>query len=236
MLGVFLDVRGKLALVVGGGPVGRRKAQAVRAAGGRVRLVCLEPGVSDDADLEWRQEPYAEAHLNGVALVFAAATPQVNARVAADAHNRGLWVNVASEPECGDFHLGASLRRGDLVVAVSTGGAAPALARRVRERLEEDFDEAYAVWVALLAELRPRVLAVAEAERRRLFDQLTAWSWLERLRHESVETVRQAMAALVADGAIGDPQLVGQHADCATRAQDVADAAKTGRRGHPGNS
>jgi siroheme synthase-like protein len=200
MLGVFLDVTGRLALVVGGGAVGRRKAQAVRAAGGRVRLVCLEarPVDLDDGDLEWRQEAYEARHLDGAALVFAAATAEVNARVAEEAKRRGLWVNVADEAGAGDFHLGACVRRGGLVVAVGTGGASPALARRVRDELEQQFDDAYGVWVALLAELRPLVLAIPDPVRRReVFERLAEWEWLERLRRDGVAPVREAMRAVL---------------------------------------
>lgn len=201
MLPVLLDLTGRTVLVVGGGPVGRRKADAARAAGALVRLVCREPRPAglDDSALDWHQADYAPAHLDGAALAFAAATPPVNARVAADARSRGIWVNVASEPAAGDLRLPSTLRRGGLLLAVSTGGAAPALARRLRQRLEARFDDAYAVWVALLAELRPHVLRrVADATlRRRLFEQLTDESWLERLRQEGTDPVRQAMAALL---------------------------------------
>lgn len=106
---------------------------------------------------------------------------------------------MASEPAAGDLLLPSTLRRGGLLLAVSTGGAAPALARRLRHRLEARFDDAYAVWVALLAELRPHVLrqVADETVRRRLFEQLTDESWLERLRREGTDPVRQAMAALL---------------------------------------
>lgn len=200
MLGAFLDLTGRLALVVGGGAVGRRKAHAVRAAGGRVRLVCLEPrpGDVEDADLEWRQEPFQPAHLDGAALAFAAATPGVNARVAEEARRRGLWVNVADDPASGDFHLGACVRRGGLEVAVGTGGASPALARRVRDELSERLDDAYGAWVALLAELRPSVLAIPDAARRReVFERLAEGEWLGRLRSEGVAAVREAMRSLL---------------------------------------
>jgi precorrin-2 dehydrogenase / sirohydrochlorin ferrochelatase len=203
MLPVFLDLTGRVALVVGGGPVGRRKARAVRDAGGLVRLVCLEARPADAGDIDWRTEAYREAHLDGVSLVFAAAAAEVNARVVEEAHRRGLWVNAADKPGAGDFHLAATVRRGGLVVAVGTGGAAPVLARRLRERFEEELDDAFAAWVALLAELRPAVLETIadEARRREVLDRLTDWSWLDRLRAEGVEVTRHAMYRCVADEA-----------------------------------
>jgi siroheme synthase-like protein len=196
----FLNLAGRLALVVGGGPVGRRKAAALRAAGARVRLVCLEgpPSGPADPNLHWLTEPYRPSHLDGATLVVAAGPPEVNARVLADARARGLWASSASDPGAGDFILPATVRRGEFVLAVSTGGAAPGLARAVRRRLEAEFDESFAAWVELLAQLRPLVLRLPDARRRRaLFARLCAWEWLERLRRDGADEVRAAMHAEV---------------------------------------
>ena len=80
MLPLLLDLTDRLAVVIGGGPVGRRKASAVLAAGGRVRLICLEPRPADMSEpfLEWRTEAYTSDHLQGASLVFAAGPADLN--------------------------------------------------------------------------------------------------------------------------------------------------------------
>jgi siroheme synthase-like protein len=199
MFPLFLDLTERLSVVIGGGPVGRRKASAVLASGGRVRLICLEPRPAEMNDplLDWLTEPYTAAQLDGASLVFAAGPPDLNARVVADARARGVWVNAASEPDQGDFFLPATIHRGDFVLAIGTGGAAPMLSQIVRERLEVEFDETFGVWVQLLAEMRPLVRErIADADRRRNFvTRLCQWEWLDRLRREGRETVRAVMWA-----------------------------------------
>src|SRR5437899_1538396 len=141
MLPLFLQLTGRQGVVIGGGSVGRRKAKALCEAGARVRLVCLEGRSKEFSSphVEWITAPYHCDHLTDADLVFAAATPEVNRQVVADAKARGIWVNSASDPECGDFSLPSVVRQGDFVLAIGTGGAAPALAREVRRKLEGEF-------------------------------------------------------------------------------------------------
>ncbi|MBX9622358.1 MAG: bifunctional precorrin-2 dehydrogenase/sirohydrochlorin ferrochelatase, partial [Gemmataceae bacterium] len=154
-------------------------------------------GPGEGSPVEWLPEPYRPDHLSGAALVFACATPEVNDRVAADAKARGVWVNAASDPAAGNIVLPAVVRRGGLTLAVNTGGASPALARRIREKLEAEFDESFAEWVALLDEVRAEVLAAVHdpTRRRELLDGFADWPWLERLRAEGPDAVRAAMRA-----------------------------------------
>ena len=93
-------------------------------------------------------------------------------------------MHSASEPAMGDFTMPATVRRGDLLLTISTGGAAPALARHLRSSPESQFDEVFGQWVALLAEMRPLVQAAIsdEGRRRELFERRGQPEWLERLR------------------------------------------------------
>jgi precorrin-2 dehydrogenase/sirohydrochlorin ferrochelatase len=201
VLPVYLKLNGRRVVVVGGGAVGRRKAAAARAAGASVRVIDPAPRPAEltDPGLEWVAEPYRPEHLAGAALVFAAATEEVNAAVAADAVARGVWVNSATRPEDGDFVLPATLAVGGLTVAVGTAGAAPALARRVRDRLAGQLDPAYADWVAVLDRVR-RVVRDAVADeptRRQLLDRFADWPWLDRIRREGPDAVFAAMTEIV---------------------------------------
>jgi precorrin-2 dehydrogenase/sirohydrochlorin ferrochelatase len=196
MFPVFLEMADKLAIVIGGGSVGRRKARGLLASGARVRLVCLEPQAPDltSPKLEWRTEPYRKEHLQNAVLAFAAASARVNRRVVRDARSRGIWVSTATHPHSGDFVTPATLRRGSLAIAVSTGGASPLLAGRIRAKLAEVFDPAFEHWVALLDQLRPLVQSAFSGSRKRaVYEALCDSSWLDRIRREDLSQVRAAM-------------------------------------------
>lgn len=196
---VLLNLSGKRVVVVGGGAVGMRKLSAILESGAEVRVVDPHVPLSLPPEVVHIAEPYRAEHLEGAWLVFACAIPEVNSQVVVDCHERGVWVNSASLPTEGDFTLPAVVHRGELTLAVSTGGAAPALARRIRERWELDFDATFAEWVRILAEVRAEVLAkiADETRRRELLDSFSDWHWLARLRAEGPDAVREAMRALL---------------------------------------
>ncbi len=153
---IFLNLDGKRCVVVGGGAVANRKARKLLQA--RAEIVAISPEVKPELEsvaTEVRRRPYREGDLEGASLVFAATNlREVNAAVTREARGRGIPVNVADEPSEGDFALPSVLRRGQLQVAVSTGGASPTLARRVRYELESAFGSEWAGVVDALGRAR----------------------------------------------------------------------------------
>ena len=157
---VFLEMKDRPCVVVGGGKVAERKAEGLLDAGARVTVVSpdLTPALAalrEEGRLRHVARPYREGDLEGYEVaVVATDDGAVNAEVAREGRMRRVWVNAVDDPLNCDFILPSVIRRGDVVVAVSTGGASPALARRLREELEAFLDEDYAPLTELLQEVR----------------------------------------------------------------------------------
>lgn len=166
----FLDLRGRSCLVVGGGEIGERKALALLDAGAQVTLV--SPVATADlarlaagGRLVHRQRPFRPADVRGMTVVIAATGRQtVDGAVAAAARRARALVNVVDRPAQCDLILPSVLRRGELQIAVSTGGQSPALAREVRRRLEPLFPEDYGEFVASVGRARRRARARVAAD------------------------------------------------------------------------
>src|SRR5580704_15174730 len=143
-LPIFLRVQDRLAVVIGGGAVAARKAELLLKCGARVRLVAPQLAADTEALLQRHTAQmshlcaaFAAHHLEGAALVIAATdSDEVNAQVSRLARARGVPVNVADDAATSDFILPAIVDRSPLIVAVSSAGTTPVLARRVREQLE----------------------------------------------------------------------------------------------------
>lgn len=188
-LPINLDVRGRPCLVVGGGEVGERKVRSLLDCGAEVCLVSREltqglENLAESGAIRHVDREYRTEYLNGVALVFAATNDtELNGRVSREAQARGIWINVADQPEFCTFIVPASVRRGDLTITVSTGGRSPALAARIRASLEEEFGPAYGQFVRLMGLIRARVLANGRpaGENREYFRRLVDSDLLERL-------------------------------------------------------
>ena len=198
---IELDLRGRGALVAGLGAVGRRKALGLLEAGAMVRGV--DPLGWDDAPsgVSVIKEPYRCGHLQGVFLVVAAATPEINRLVTADALATNLLVCSSSEPESGNFTKPAVWHDRGLIVTVSTSGASPALARALRDRAAEAMKPSAAPLTALFQELRPKLfdrLPDPRARRKVLAD----WGdprWLSLMESGGEQAAREEFERVVSE-------------------------------------
>ena len=177
---LFADLAGRTVLVVGGGAVAERKIAALLKAGARVRvgapaITRTIAGHVRAGRVEWRVGNYEDSWLDQVWLAIAATDDAVaNARVAADAQRQRVLVNVVDDAVLSTFHVPAIIDRSPLVVAISSGGTAPMLARAVRARLEMLLDHALGPLAQLLGRYRERIRAAQPqlAARRRFYEKV----------------------------------------------------------------
>jgi len=161
---VTLDVTSRQCTVVGGGQVAERKVQGLLAAGAVVRVVApaatpLLQELSREQKIAWSREEYQEGCLEGSFLVIAATgSREINSKIASDCRMRNIPVNVADSAEVSDFIVSSFLQRGDLIIAISTNGKSPALARKIKEELQESFGPEYGVLLDILGQAREDVL------------------------------------------------------------------------------
>src|SRR5581483_10444052 len=215
-LPVFLDVADRPCLVVGGGAVAARKAEALLRAGARVTLVAplvgpeVESLARADGRLTLHRRPYEVADMAGCWLAYAATDdPAVQERVARDAERERVWLNAVDEPERCSFVMPAILERGRVTVAVGTGGASPLLAAAIRDEMALHVGPEHAAAADELAALRARF--APGAARRAAFASMLAAGLLEALRRGDAarvaEITREACAELEAraDGPAGLP-------------------------------
>ena len=168
---VFLKLAGRRVLVVGGGPVAAGKLRALLDAEAAVTVVA--PAVVDaiaDTGVQVLRREFRPQDLEGTWYVVAAAPPEVNRAVSAEANARGIFVNAVDDVENASAYAGAVLQRGGVTIALSTDGEAPALAGLLRAALESVLPEDLEDWMTCAREARRRWLAegVPMAERRPL--------------------------------------------------------------------
>ena len=198
---IMLCIRGRPAVVVGGGAVGLRKVASLLAAGAEVRLVALDsPAERAPAGASVVIEPYRPGHLAGAALVFACTDDAaLNARIAADARRAGAWVNAADQPDDCDFFVPAVVTDGDVTVAIGTGGASPALSATLKDRVRAALGDDIGRFAAALAGLRRDLKARVRDSARRgeIMRRLADEESLRVFRDAGTDGLRRKMAELL---------------------------------------
>jgi len=173
MYPVFMDLKGKPCLIVGGGRVAERKAEKLLETGAKVLIVAREAsdGIkklaeADVIDLDVRE--YEKGEAAGYFLVIAATSDNgLNRRISEDARMAGRLVNVVDVPELCNFYVPSVVRRGEMQIAISTSGAAPALAKKIRKKLESDFNPNYEKLLNRLREFRALLIECIQDEEER---------------------------------------------------------------------
>ncbi len=203
---LFADLTGREVLVVGAGEVAARKVRLLLDAGARVTVVATAVGAAlrrmldeyaGQGSLGLRQEPFRPEHCDGMLLVIAATDDTtVNARVAATGRERNVLVNVVDDAALSSFIVPAIVDRSPLVIAISSGGVAPVLARLVRERLEALFDGSFGALALLLEQWRGRIRARLPqlGARRRFYERVIRGRVAALLRSRDESAAQAALA------------------------------------------
>lgn len=224
---ILLSLRDAGCVIVGGGAVARRKVVHLIEAGARLKIVApaaVEPirRLAREGRLEWIKKAYGPDMLEGnPRLVFACTDRrEVNARVAADARALGIAVSLADDGEHSDFHLPSMVRRGSLLLTVSTAGEAPALSREICHRLEQQFGPAWGEFTSMIGELRRRWAASGEGARthERVLE-LLASDTLEVLQTEGPRAARRHASKLLRRRESADKRGVSRGAPSGRRAK-----------------
>jgi precorrin-2 dehydrogenase / sirohydrochlorin ferrochelatase len=204
---IFIDLREKLAVVVGGGMVAARKVESLVKAGARVKVIA--PSVVDEiaktVDVSIDLREYEEDDLEGAFLVIAATdSEKINRAVSEEAFQRRIFCNVVDRPELCSFIVPSIVDRGPIKIAISTGGFSPTLSRRLRMLIGKNIGDEYVSLAAILGIIRPLVRSQPGTpdDHKRIFELL--------IDSELIDAIRSGDRRLAEDILF---QALGQHID-----------------------
>jgi precorrin-2 dehydrogenase/sirohydrochlorin ferrochelatase len=199
---MFVSLEKRVCLVVGGGSVGERKIRGLLQNGAVIRIIAedLTPWLQtqcDEGTVLLVGRTYTKDYLDDVDLVFAATNDfGMNRLIAADAARRRVWCNMATEPEAGSFIVPSMLRRGPLTIAISTAGASPAVAVRIRQKLEHEFGAEWIVLLNLMALLRTTIQSkgLKSAQNQEIYRNITELPLLEWIQNGEETQILRAIS------------------------------------------
>jgi precorrin-2 dehydrogenase/sirohydrochlorin ferrochelatase len=195
----FLNLKNRGVGVVGAGEIAWQKIPALLEGEANIRVVAPEAVPEIEAlaranKLEWFRRPYNSSDLERASLVIAATDdPHLQEQVAAEARARRIWVNVVDATPLCDFIMPAVVTRGDVQIAVSTGGASPALARWIREKLEPLFGDEYRVLAEVLQRYRPELLKLPKERRQAVWEAIINEDFINRVKREGSAVIESRL-------------------------------------------
>ena len=205
---VSLDINNRKCLVVGGGGVGTRKVITLLDCGAKVTVVSpvaskklLE--LTGNASIVLEKRPYREADLDGMFLVIGTTDDEeLNRKISKDAEKLNMLCNIADRPEVCNFILPSIVNRGDLIISISTSGKSPALAKKLRIELEEQFGNEYAEFLQLMGVIRKKLLSQKHEPEahKQLFEQLISRDLLDMIIGSRKDEIDSLLCEVLGEG------------------------------------
>jgi precorrin-2 dehydrogenase/sirohydrochlorin ferrochelatase len=205
---IYLDIRDRNCLVVGGGSVGTRKVETLLECGAKVMVVSIDAAeklkkFSDRNVIQLKERAFQSADLDNMFLVIGATDSEaLNFEIYAAARRRGVLCNIADRPEACNFILPSIVNRGDLIIAISTSGKSPAFAKKLRKQLETQFGNEYAEFLDLMGAIRKKLLSKDHAPEahKHLFEQLIEKDLVQMIKNADLENINALLLDVLGDG------------------------------------
>ena len=204
----YLDIKNRKCLVVGGGAVGARKVKMLLKCGASVTVI--SPVVSeqlknlaDSGAITLHRRSYRSSDLAGIFLVIGATDDdKLNRQISDDAKRLNLLCNIADRPQDCNFILPSIVSRGDLTISISTSGKSPALAKKLRKNLEDQFGEEYAVFLQLMGAIRKKLLRRSHEPEahKELFEQLINSELVDMIRNNKTADINALLFKVLGNG------------------------------------
>ncbi len=205
---IYLDIRDRNCLVVGGGSVGSRKVETLLGCGAMVTVVSIDAAetlkkLSDRGVIQLKERAFQSDDLDNMFLVIGATDDEaLNFEIHAAAGRRGVLCNIADRPEACNFILPSIVNRGDLIIAISTSGKSPAFAKKLRKQLEAEFGSEYAVFLDLMGAIRKKLLSQRHEPEahKHLFEQLIERDLVQLIKNADNENIDALLLDVLGEG------------------------------------
>ncbi len=204
---VYIDISKRKCVVAGGGDVAERKVERLLECGARVVVIGNEltpnlEAMKNEEKISHIPDNYKNDYIEGALLVIGATDrDEINERIYRDSRERGILVNIVDDPAKCDFIVPSVFQQGDLSIAISTGGKSPALARNLREELEQRYGHEYRILLNIMGDIREKIISRGEPsdENRKLFESVLNSDILQHIREKNWDKVRKIIHDLVGE-------------------------------------
>jgi precorrin-2 dehydrogenase/sirohydrochlorin ferrochelatase len=201
----YLDIKGKRCLVIGGGEVAERKVNSLLKCGAEVSIVSPDltrrlKELNSKGKIKFLKGKFKEKYLKDIFLVIGATdNSNVNFKVYESANKKNILVNIVDSPELCNFIVPSIIERGDLTIAISTGGKSPALAKKLRKELEDRYGFEYAKFLNLMGNLRKRISSQIMDKRKReeIYKKLVNSDIIDLIKNGNGESARKRVEKII---------------------------------------